>query len=152
MTTSLVERFWSRVETPVTGCWTWTGTLNHRGYGVLGRGGRGEGNVLVHRLSWELTRGEIPNGFAVMHRCDNPPCVRPDHLEPGTWGDNNRDMTRKGRHGRTGSPGEKHPMARLTRDAVSVIRASSESSTALARRFGVSRCAVADVRHGRTWR
>ena len=91
------NRLWSRV-TKSDGCWTWAGTVNRQGYGVIGLGARGTGKKLVHRLAWELLRGPIPPGLHVLHRCDNPPCVNPDHLFPGTVGDNNRDMVEKKRH------------------------------------------------------
>jgi hypothetical protein len=94
---SLEERLWGRVLRS-DGCWEFTGTRNGMGYGVLGRHGRRGGNVLAHRAAWELTFGPVPAELCVLHRCDNPPCVRPDHLWLGTRMDNNRDMVAKGRH------------------------------------------------------
>jgi hypothetical protein len=105
---TLAERFERRtVRGP--GCWSWAGATRN-GYGVLGRGGRAEGLVYAHRLSWELQHGPIPEGGCVLHRCDNPPCTNPDHLWLGTKADNNRDMAAKGRH--VGTRGMKLPSRR----------------------------------------
>lgn len=96
-TSDPVERFWSKVEKTDGGCWLWQAARISGGYGVMGIRG-GQRNVLAHRFSWELHRGPIPDEFFVCHRCDNPSCVRPDHLFIGTALDNSRDMMNKGRH------------------------------------------------------
>lgn len=83
-------RLWSRVEKG-EGCWLWTGTVDGHGYGVLGRGGRGEGNVLAHRAAWELTHGPIDEARPHLdHLCRVRLCVNPEHLEPVTQAENNR--------------------------------------------------------------
>lgn len=91
-------RLMRRVVKQPSGCWEWQGARQRMGHGVIGRGRRGEGTVLVHRLSWEVHNGPVPVGMCVCHHCDNPPCVNPDHLFVGTRNDNNQDMMRKGRH------------------------------------------------------
>lgn len=108
---SIVERFWERVGKS-DGCWEWTGYRAPAGYGQLGRGPRNEGLALAHRLSWEFHYGPIPDGLLVCHRCDNPPCVRPDHLFLGTFVDNAQDMVSKGRH-----------RNKYSRDRVSIVNA-----------------------------
>lgn len=88
------QRFWSHVDRSGN-CWTWTASRNPDGYGrVYMHGKHGQ---LAHRIAWELTNGEIPDGLFVCHHCDNPSCVRPDHLFIGTCDDNHKDKARKGR-------------------------------------------------------
>lgn len=91
---SAEERFWRYVD-KTDECWTWTGGRINGGYGCFSVDG--ETNVAAHRFSYQLHNGEIPAGLVVCHRCDNPPCVRPDHLFLGTQLDNVRDMFSKGR-------------------------------------------------------
>jgi hypothetical protein len=96
---SVEERFWARVVQRRYGCWDWTG--EHSGkYGTLklSDGHR----KLAHRLSWELHCGPIPDGLKVLHRCDNPPCTRPEHLWLGTQRQNVADMIAKRRKGAPG--------------------------------------------------
>lgn len=82
---------------PNSGCWLWGKSVNKKGYGQISRS-RKEGPALAHCVSWQLAKGEIPQGLCVLHRCDVPCCVNPDHLWLGTKADNNRDMAGKGRH------------------------------------------------------
>jgi hypothetical protein len=125
------------VEITPSGCHIWTGGLNGAGYGVTRFEGRK--HVRVHRLAWELANGAaVPSGMVIMHRCDVPCCVNPDHLEAGTQAENMRDMGRKGR-ARGGARGERQGSAKLTADAVREIRRQHGRSTSkeLAARFGV---------------
>lgn len=92
----LAERFWEKVRKS-DGCWEWTGSRNAAGYGKLSEGAAGSPRLRAHRVSWELANGPVPAGLWVLHRCDNPPCVRPDHLWLGTRLDNMQDCARKGR-------------------------------------------------------
>lgn len=96
LTMSEEDRFWFKVQKG-EGCWEWLGSRSTDGYGLLARGKTGDGEQLASRRSWELTHGPIPEGLLVCHHCDNPPCVRPDHLYLGTQSDNMRDARSKGR-------------------------------------------------------
>lgn len=94
----------SSVPEPNSGCLLWTGRLSH-GYGVMEIQCRRQ---RTHRVSYELAYGPIPSGLSVLHRCDTPACINPDHLFLGTIADNNHDMMAKGRHGTAAKPTCKH--------------------------------------------
>ena len=115
----LEERFHELYDIDETsGCHVWRGTKTNFGYGQIGRGGRGGGMLVAHRVGWELANGPIPDGLFVLHRCDNPPCVNPEHLFLGTQKENIADMRAKGRG--FGPPhywGEKNPAWRHGRKA-----------------------------------
>ena len=83
-------------------CWVWTGWINHYGYGGFRFRGKSRG---AHRVAYELAHGPFDEKLHVLHRCDNPPCVRPDHLWLGTQADNMADMKRKGRAHKQMPPG-----------------------------------------------
>ncbi len=96
ITESLIRRFWKYAH-KADGCWLWTGTLRPDGYGVLGLGGRKDGLIRAHRLSWIIRGLDLPDNMIVCHKCDTPPCVNPEHLFIGTHLDNHTDMKLKGR-------------------------------------------------------
>ncbi len=102
------QRFWDKVDIQgVEDCWVWTaGTRN--GYGQIGVLGK---IPYAHRVGWELVYGPIPNGFCVLHSCDNPPCCNPEHWFLGTHQDNMNDKELKNRHNR---PRRKPPLPRKT--------------------------------------
>lgn len=90
-----VMRFWNRVNKTEDGCWEWTGSKLPTGYGHLKFDNI---QTYAHRVSWSLCVGEIPDGLCVLHHCDNPCCVKPDHLFLGTMLDNMHDRDAKGRN------------------------------------------------------
>lgn len=130
-------------------CWVWTGYRNALGYGVI-RGSHE--TLLAHRVSYSLHVGP-PGNLRVCHKCDNPSCVRPDHLFLGTDLDNTRDMIAKGRMRK--ARGEGHADAKLTDAAVREIRAAAATygyRKRLAAKYGVSVKSIHHVRNGKTWR
>ena len=92
------DRFWEKVDTSGE-CWEWVAARDRTGYGLFKwrHGDDGMRNIVAHRASYMLLVGPIPGGMKVLHRCDNRPCVRPDHLFLGTQSDNMLDMSAKGR-------------------------------------------------------
>lgn len=145
---TLAERFDHYVDKSGE-CWVWTGTKDPNGYGRLNVANK---PILAHRISWALNFGEITPDQHVLHRCDNPQCVRPDHLFLGDQAANNADMRAKGRFHPGVSQGEKHGCAKLSEEQVREIRASSGPPQHTAERFGISRRTVRDIRAMRVWR
>jgi len=88
-------RFINKVKPLPNGCWLWTAATNNKGYGTFKYCGGNDKKA--HRVSYEMFVSPIPDGAMVMHICDNPSCVNPDHLRPGRHADNVDDMVRKGR-------------------------------------------------------
>lgn len=122
------------------GCWTWTGSKNQHGYGHIRFAGR---YWYAHRIVYALTYGETPAGMVVRHTCDNPACVRPDHLLVGTQADNQRDMALRDRNGR----------AKVTNaQALTLIERYDRGvdSRVLAAEFGIARSTVYAIANGTT--
>lgn len=147
------DRFWRQVAPEaLSGCWLWTGALRKTdGYGhfnIYVRPGETEAH-LAHRYSLEQQLGRpLDDGENALHRCDNRACVNPAHLFSGTVRENHYDAMAKGRH----CHGSKHGRAKITEADVESIRASEETATALAARFGVTKTTVCDIRKRKIWR
>jgi hypothetical protein len=141
-------RFWSMVAKG-EGCWLWTGEVLHNGYGrIYHADGHKEA---AHRVAWRLVNGPIPADLSVCHHCDNPPCVRPDHLFLGTHADNMRDKVSKGRQAR----GERSGTAVLTTAQVVAIRvrhAGGDSPEQLSTEYGVAPSTIRNITSRRRWR
>ena len=133
-----------------TPCWVWTETLDDNGYGMF------RSSVRAHRAVWAAQHGPIPKGLLICHHCDNPPCVRPDHLFLGTIRDNNLDRHAKGRS-KNLDRGESHPMAKLSAQQVVEMRALYNrrshdwNQLALARRYDISRGQVSKIVTGKAY-
>jgi hypothetical protein len=145
----LIERL--REKTIVNGeCWEYGGKLTPYGYGDMKIYGENSEYVYrrTHRVSYEIHNPGWDGKNCILHKCDNRKCWNPNHLFQGSHDDNMKDMVSKKRS----MTGEKHHMAKLTWVAVAIIRASDETSPALALRFGVSSSAVDLVKWGKTWK
>jgi hypothetical protein len=144
---SLRDRFESRIRFNfATMCWLWSGGKNGDGYGSF----HANGNKKAHQVAYELYVGEIPKGMLVLHKCDNPACVNPDHLSLGTHQQNMADMKAKGRG--NGPKGEMAHKCKLTKEQVKAIRADKRSSSALAKEYGVHQSQICRIKSGGTWK
>lgn len=140
------------IPEPNSGCWLWIGYTDWAGYGRLKIDGRDQS---AHRLSWRIYRGDIPDNQCVLHRCDVPQCVNPDHLFLGTQADNMKDMAAKKRSDggcRLGSTGERHWLAKLTAEDVRQIRADDRYHRVIADEYAVARSVISAIKRRSAWR
>ncbi len=138
----------SSIPEPNSGCWLWEFSLDSRGYGKCHWGKIKR----AHRVSYAAFYGD-PGELCVLHKCDNPCCVNPEHLFLGTQGDNMRDKTAKGRN--NAPRGVSCSWARLTDDDVREIKkalAAGETGRSLAKRFGVTFGQISNIKVGKAWR
>jgi hypothetical protein len=174
------DKFWSKVDrSDPDGCWPWTGLVDKDGYGKVRNNGR---DTRTHQFAYALTFGNLPDDLpCVCHRCNNPPCCRPDHLYADTNAGNIRYRNSLGRHPHgdthwtrlhperlprgdahptrlhpeTVTRGEKHPRATLTEALVLKIMemsAKGDKPKRIATTLGLNRSTVAHVIKGRVWR
>jgi HNH endonuclease len=130
-------------------CWVYKGNKLH-GYGRIRAGNK---TILAHRFSYEYYKNKIPNEMCVLHKCDRPSCVNPQHLFLGTQADNVYDMVSKNRQNT--ARGEKHIHARLTVDQVREIKLKLKNgirASELAREFNICGTAISKIKLGRTWK
>ncbi len=136
---------------PSTGCWIWVGSKTSDGYAKIWFEGK---MCRANRVSYETFIGPT-NDLHVCHHCDNPLCVRPDHLFLGTDADNVKDKCSKGRASGGSMPGDKHPGHVLTTDQVEEIRSTEVvrgTVTLLAKKFGVDKTTISRILRGKTWK
>lgn len=138
--------FYDNVKVDENGCFVWQGATQSDGYGV-------SHHDLAHRVSYQISIGEIGDLY-VCHRCDNPPCVNPEHLFLGTQKDNMSDCSKKKRFGdRSGENNANAKMSEATAQAIlAAWKKSEETYQALAERFGVSKASVAMLIQGLAWK
>lgn len=137
------ERFWSKVDKSGE-CWVWIGQTSSKGYGSF--------TIGAHRFAYESTYGYIPDGILVCHKCDNPRCVRPDHLFLGTPLENTADMISKGRKAIGSNVGG----AKLTKEQVvqiiSECKIANLSIPDIAKKYGVVPTTIQAIKYGRSWK
>lgn len=124
---------------PEAGCWLWMGSQD-RGYGLIRRN-RHHKQIRAHRASYERTYGPIRNSVLVLHKCDTPGCVNPNHLFLGTQQDNMTDKTLKGRS-----------QSKLSPDDIRNIRRDTRTIRAIAEAYSVTRPCIGSIKSGKTWR
>lgn len=150
------------IPEPNSGCWLWLNATNRFGYGKISI--KGPRAIAAHRASWEFHTGKkIPPGMVIMHKCDTPACVNPDHLQLGTYMSNCHDMIAKGRNSRGAKHaacgadhvGENNPAAKLNVELVLQIRAEVPGArgwkAGLARKYGVSDGTITNILNRRKW-
>lgn len=169
MSHSILERLIKKSSVPdENGCINWKGGLSKKGYGVIGIGSRIDNSrktVYVHRISFELHKGSIPEGMLICHTCDNPKCVNPEHLFIGTPKDNIQDMINKNREANKQGIVPKNfikqvekvkngMLSKLNVDQVKEIKKSLISGInyrIIANQYNVSASCIADIKRKATW-
>jgi hypothetical protein len=157
-----VRRFWRKVNKTDT-CWLWNASKSTCGYGKFTARRLGHHCTGAHRFAWEISFGEIPEGLLVLHCCDTPACVRPDHLFLGTPADNMLDKVQKGRQSKgpqhaashASTKGERNGNSRLTWEIVRQIRAEYTPGMGyknVANRYNVSPGMIAFIIRGESWK
>lgn len=126
-------------------CWEWTGARDKDGYGIFSYEGK---TYRAARTALKLDGRPVPRGHYACHHCDNPACVRPDHLYPGTPSENSADMVQRGRTSR----GEARRNTKLVETEVLAIRATRGPARIVAAKFGVSPANIDAIRARKTWK
>lgn len=139
---------------PSDGCWEWMRARNNAGYGTLTVRGR---RAYAHRLAYQLAGNTLGPDDHVLHACDNPACINPDHLRAGTRSDNMQDAFRRGRlrTPRVAKFGSTNPAAKLDEATVRSIRRLLNqhwTQREIAERHGISQSQVSNIARDRQWR
>jgi hypothetical protein len=150
----LSERISRRAEPDLnSGCLLWSGAVSNRGYGVICVDNRPRA---AHRVAYEVHRGPIPDGMILLHSCDTPSCVNPDHLRVGTVKDNTADMMAKGRQkfgpGKPFQKGERGHRAVLSETEARAIESDPRSVRVLANEYGVAESTVRHIKNHTNWK
>lgn len=143
------ERFWSKVaKGSANECWLWQEATTEDGYG---RFKLDSISCLAHRVAWFLTYSRWPE-LCVLHKCDNPPCVNPNHLFEGTRADNNQDKVKKGRQPR----GEQNGKGKLTevqvKDILQLLNEGRHTHREIAKMFNVGKTIIGNINIGKKWK
>lgn len=150
MKPSTIERFEKHyIPEPMSGCWLWTAATDCRGMGYgFFHMGNGHHSIKAHVAAYRLLKGPT-NGLFVLHTCDVPICVNPDHLFLGTHQDNVDDRERKGRGGC--AYGEAHGLSTLTTEKVLAIRADPRATRFIVKDYGIHSTTVRKIKRRALW-
>jgi len=153
-----IERFWNKVDKngpslkkEMTNCWLWKGAIDKSGYGIMCMKKHFKRQTSAHRISWTLINGKIPELKEICHKCDNPRCVRPDHLFVGTHKENMNDRDGKNRNAK----GELNGRSKINSNDVIKIRKLSESGlkyTKISNMYKIDRKTVKDIVVRKLWK
>lgn len=146
------EFFWTRVQ-ETDDCWLWVGNINDTGYGRLEIRNQ---LYRANRISYRLAYGPFDWTLQVLHKCDNPVCVRPDHLFLGTDEDNQKDAVSKGRHmfqnySHHRRRGVEQHLARINDDIVRKIRKDPDPQRRVAEKYGIHQAQVWRIKNRKAW-
>jgi hypothetical protein len=145
---TVLERFEEKyIPEPNSGCWLWTASTFKGGYGQFWTGQKYTG---AHRASYEMFRGEIAPKMQILHSCDNPLCVNPEHLSVGTNLDNQHDSIKKGK--KATFKGETNPTHKLTMEQILIIREDNRPHGLIAKDFCISRSLVSSIKLRKKWK
>jgi hypothetical protein len=155
LTEEQIKRFYSRVKIDeITGCHIFTYGIDIGGYG---RPTINKKRFKAHRVAWTLAYGKIPEDMCVLHKCDNPPCINPEHLFLGTKKDNSRDMANKGRC--KNSAGENNPRVKLKEyqvlEILNIVKQKGKYwgiYTELAKIYNVNHHTISDIFNKKSWK
>lgn len=146
---SPAERIAEKSKPVASGCVEWIGGKDKDGYGKISINGKPD---RAHRVSYAAHHGAIPAGLFVLHHCDNPPCVNPQHLYAGDQLQNESDKRNRGR----GPAGSRNVKAKLTEDQVQHIRellnANNQSGAQIARMFNIDKTTVSRIKLNKSWK
>ena len=131
---------------PAEGCWDWTASVTGHGYGQFSTTQLGKVKiVLAHRASFRIFKGDIPDGWDILHSCDRPICVQPAHLRLGDAAENSRDCCDRGRQAR----GERNGQSKLSADDIVWIRNSSLTQAKVAQKYNLHQSTVSRIIGGK---
>ena len=136
------------VPEPNSGCWLWEGNINRDGYGRLRHHGQ---DYLAHRFSWAVYRGKVPDEVCVLHKCDTPCCVNPEHLFLGSQADNMHDMTRKKRGRPQKHLGDDNGNSKLMTADILAIRKDQRIYRKIALDYGVNLQTIYRIKTRQCW-
>lgn len=138
------------IPEPNSGCWIWVGASfeQRMGYGSFTARKFNIVNQRAHRVSYKIYCHDIDESQHVLHRCDTPPCINPDHLFLGSWQENMDDKVSKLRQNR----GDTHGRSKIKEaDALAIIKDNRKQKD-IAEQYGVSVPTISDIKRGKSWK